>query len=60
MSEEVIILKDLKQVSDKYYNYTQTLKNEKTPIIIDNGKYFSLKTICTIIISDLFIRFVYL
>lgn len=60
MSEEVIILKDLKQVPDKYYNYTQILKNEKTPIIIDNGMYFSVKTFCTIIIGDLFIRFIYL
>lgn len=40
MSEEVILLKDLKLVPDKYYNYTQALKNSKTPIVIDNGKLF--------------------
>lgn len=37
MSEEVIILKDLKLVPDKYYDYTQTLRNSKMPIVIDNG-----------------------
>lgn len=40
MSEEVIILKDLKLVPDKYYDYTQHLRNSKTPIIIDNGNYY--------------------
>lgn len=39
MSEEVIILKDLKLIPDKYYSYTQDLKNSKTPIVIDNGNY---------------------
>lgn len=37
MAEEVILLKDLKLVPDKYYSYTQTLRNSKTPIVIDNG-----------------------
>lgn len=37
MSEEVIILKDLKLVPDKYYDYTQALRNSKIPIVIDNG-----------------------
>lgn len=39
MAEEVIILKDLKLVPDKYYSYTQTLRNSKTPIVIDNGSF---------------------
>lgn len=39
MCEEVIKLKDLKHVPDKYYNYTQELRYSKTPIVIDNGKY---------------------
>lgn len=39
MSEEVIILKDLKLVPDKYYEYTPALRNSRTPIIIDNGNY---------------------
>lgn len=38
MCEEVIILKDLKQIPDHYYNYTQALRSAKTPIVIDNGK----------------------
>lgn len=37
MAEEVIILKDLKLVPDKYYDYTQSLRNSKTAIVIDNG-----------------------
>lgn len=37
MSEEVIILKDLKPTPDKYYEYTQALRISKTPIVIDNG-----------------------
>lgn len=37
MSEEVIILKDLKLTPDKYYSYTQALRNSKTPIVLDNG-----------------------
>lgn len=37
MSEGVIILKDLKLVPDKYYEYTEALKNSNTPIVIDNG-----------------------
>jgi len=37
MSDEVIKLKDLKLIPDKYYNYTQCLRDSKTPIIIDNG-----------------------
>lgn len=41
MSEEVILLKDLKLVPDKYYNYTQALKSSKTPIVIDNGNSVS-------------------
>ncbi|VVC37384.1 Actin family [Cinara cedri] len=39
MCEEVIKLKDLKHVPDKYYGYTQELRNSKTPIIIDNGSF---------------------
>lgn len=45
MSEEVIILKDLKLVADKYYEYTPALRNSQTPIVIDNGNYI----ICGII-----------
>lgn len=41
MAEEVIILKDLKLVPDKYYDYSQTLRNSKTPIVIDNGSYIN-------------------
>lgn len=48
MSEEVIILKDLKLVSDKYYYYTQVLRNSKTPIVIDNG--------ITILITQIYIQ----
>lgn len=39
MSEEVIILKDLKLIPDKYYSYTQNLRISKVPIVIDNGNY---------------------
>lgn len=39
MAEEVIILKDLKLVPNKYYDYTQTLRNSKTAIVIDNGSF---------------------
>jgi len=41
MAEEVIILKDLKLVPDKYYDYSQALRNSKTPIVIDNGSYIN-------------------
>ncbi|XP_050439338.1 actin-related protein 5 [Adelges cooleyi] len=39
MSDEVIILKDLRSVPDKYYEYTQALRTWKTPIVIDNGSF---------------------
>lgn len=45
MAEEVIILKDLKLVPDKYYDYTQTLRNSKTAIVIDNGSYIYHKNL---------------
>lgn len=52
MFEEVILLKDLKLVPDKYYEYTQALQNAQTPIVIDNGNYiitfmyYKIKYIC--------------
>lgn len=58
MSEEVI-LKDLKQVPDKYYDYTQILRNSKTPIVIDNGITVLITQICVIIIRNYIFRFVY-
>lgn len=48
MSEEVIILKDLKLVPDKYYDYTQTLQNSKTPIVIDNGNLINIAYLCVV------------
>ncbi|XP_050528587.1 actin-related protein 5 [Daktulosphaira vitifoliae] len=39
MADELIILKDLRSIPDKYFEYTQALREFKIPIVIDNGSF---------------------